>query len=131
MLVNYFLLYIEIARLPTTTTTAVITQFKPVFAHHGIPEELISDNGTQFSSAEFSQFSRDCSFHHITSNPKYPQVNGEAERSVKTIKCILRNNQDPYLGLLAHCSTPLQNGYSPAELLMGCKLRTTILVIPQ
>ena len=35
------------------------------------------------------------------------------------------------MALLVHRSTPLENGYSPAELLMGRKLRTTVPVIPK
>ena len=41
---------------------------------------------------------------------------------------MLTKNEDPYIGLLAYRSTPLENGCSPAELLMGCKLRTTVPV---
>ena len=58
-------------------------------------------------------------FDHVTSSPPvYPQANGEAERAMKTIKQLLEKNSDPYLALLAYHSTPLENGYSPSELLM-------------
>ena len=42
------------------------------------------------------------------------------------MKQLLEKNSDPYLAMLAYRSTPLENGYSPAELLMGRKLRTTL-----
>ncbi|UYV60392.1 SLC38A11 [Cordylochernes scorpioides] len=45
--------------------------------------------------------------------------------------CLLKKNQDPSLGLLEYRSTPLENGYSPAELLMGRKLRTTLPIAPE
>ena len=57
-----------------------------------------------------------------------PQANGEAERAVETIKAIFHKTNDTYLGLLAYRSTPLENGYSPAELLMGRKIRSTVPV---
>ena len=44
------------------------------------------------------------------------------ELYVYTIKDLLNKSDDPYLAILAYRSTPLENGYSPAELLMGRKL---------
>ena len=34
--------------------------------------------------------------------------------------------EDPYLALMTYCATPLEFGYTPAELLMSCKIRTNI-----
>ena len=107
----------------------MVTHLKSIFARHGIPEVFISDNGPQYSSSLFTKFSREYKFNHITSSPRYPQANGEAERAVKTIKAMLDKCSDPYLGLLAYRTTPLENGYSPAELLMGRKLQSTLPVI--
>ncbi|UYV73092.1 TIGD4 [Cordylochernes scorpioides] len=69
-------------------------------------------------------------FNHITSSPRYPQSNRMAERSVKIIKTRLKKSQDPYLGFLAYRTTPLENGFSPSELLMGGKLRTNLPTYP-
>ena len=43
-----------------------------------------------------------------------------------TIKSLLNKEKDPYLAILSYRSTPLQNSYTPAELLMNRKLRTTV-----
>ena len=126
LVVDYFSRYIEIARLHRTTTADVVTHLKSIFARHGIPESLISDNGPQYSSREFQDFAKDYEFLHITSSPYYPQGNGEAERAVGTIKNLLKKSDDPYKALLAYRSTPLQVGYSPAQLLMGRVLRTVV-----
>ena len=50
----------------------------------------------------------------------------EAERAVKTVKAMLKKSDDPYLAMLIYRSTPLQNGFSPAELLMNRRLRTNL-----
>ena len=123
--------FIEIAKLTSTTAVSVISHLISIFIHHGVPEVVVLDNGPQYSSAVFEEFSKEYEFDHVTSGPKYPQANGEAERAVKTTKQLLEKNTDPYLALLAYRSTPLENGYSPSELLMGRKLRTTLPTTPK
>ena len=91
----------------------------------------MSDNGPQFSSSTFSEFAGAYGFRHVTSSPRHPRSNGEAERAVQTVKNLLKKEQDPYLALLSYRSTPLHNGYSPAQLLMGRRLRTTVPTLPR
>lgn len=100
-----------------------------MFSRHGICEFLKSDNGPQFSDSHFKAFAAEYGFVHITSSPKFPQSNGEAERAVQTVKNLTKAS-DPYLALLTYRATPLQNGYSPAELLMGRRLRTAVPALP-
>jgi len=126
LMIDYFSRYIEIAKLNSTTSASVINHLSSIFSRHGIPQILFSDNGPQYKSIEFSTFIKTYGFKHFTSSPRYPQANGEAERAVRTIKQLLSTSSDPYLALLAYRSSPLQNGYSPSELLMGRKLRTTM-----
>ena len=126
LIVDYYSRYIEIARLDRTTADEVISRTKSIFARHGIPEIVVSDNGPQFSAAHYSNFAQSYGFDHITSSPYFPQSNGEAERAVGTIKRLLNKEEDPYMALLAYHTTPLQNGYSPSELLMSRRLRSTV-----
>jgi hypothetical protein len=64
---------------------------------------------------------------HVTSSPRYPQSNGQAKRTVQTVKRLLKKSKDPYLALLSYQSTPLPwCNLSPSELLMGRRLRTTL-----
>ena len=101
------------------------------FCRHGVPEIVVSDNGPQFSAAGFSKFAEDWGFTHLTSSPRCPQSNGEAEHAVKTVKALITKSEDPYLALLSYRSTPLQNRYTPAELLMGRKLRSSLPLSPE
>ena len=109
-----------------TTAEDIISHTKSIFARHGIPEVVYSDNGPQFSSDAYKQFALEYQFTHTTSSPYFPQSNGEAERAVGIIKSLLKKEGDPYLALLAYRSTLLAVGFSPAELLMSRKLRSTI-----
>ena len=52
-----------------------------MFATHGIPEMVCSNNSPQYDSAEFANFAKDWEFKHVTSSPLYAQSNGEAGRA--------------------------------------------------
>lgn len=75
--------FFEIDQLSTKTAKAVIRKVKAHFARHGIPDQVISDNGQPFASREFEEFARAYSFEHATSSPTYPQSNGKAENTCK------------------------------------------------
>ena len=126
LIVDYYSRYIEVSRLSSESAQEVIRHTKSIFARHGIPAEVVSDNGPQFTSEEFQKFSKQYCFSHKTSSPYYPQGNGEAERAVQTVKMLLKKENDAYLALLAYTATPLSCGYSPAQLLMSRQLRSTV-----
>lgn len=132
IIVDYYSRYFELDRLHSTTSGSVIRKMKAVFARHGVPEKLISDNGPQYSSQEFKTFAASWDFEHVTSSPHYPQSNGLAERTVRTAKSILdkahAQKTDPYLSILEHQNTPVDGFKSPAQLLMSRRLRSVLPV---
>ena len=134
---DYFSRYPEVIKITTTTSSSVISALKSIFSRYSIPEEVISDNGPQYASQEFSDFAKEYNFRHTTSSPHFPQSNGHAERAVQTVKKLLKGSEDQYMSLLSYRSTPLPwCGLSPAELLMGRQLRsniphTTVTLTPQ
>ena len=130
LVVDYFSRYPEVIKLTTTTSTAVVNILKSIFSRHGIPEILRSDNGPQFDSQEMSAFASSYGFQLKTSSPHYPQSNGQAERAIRTVKRLLKKSSDPHMALLIYRSTPLNwCGYSPAELLMGRRLRSNLPLV--
>ncbi|XP_038062613.1 uncharacterized protein K02A2.6-like [Patiria miniata] len=64
VLVDYYSNFIEVNKLASTKSSAVITCCKQQFSQYGIPDELITDNGPQFTSAEFRQFTKDYGIKH-------------------------------------------------------------------
>lgn len=123
---DYYSKYPELARLERTRAKDVIHRIKDIFARHGIPEIVRSDNGSQFDCLEFRQFAKMFNFQWIPSSPYNSQSNGLAESGVKTCKKILRKCEDPFLGLLSYRNSPLVGGYSPSQLLFGRSLRDNL-----
>ena len=68
-----------------TTTLRLITALKKDFCRSGVPDILWSDQGPQFTSKIFQDFSKEWGFQHITSSPHYPQSNGKIEATVKSM----------------------------------------------
>ena len=88
IVVDYYSRYWEIARLRNTTSTVVIQKLKKTFSRFGIPEVPRSDNGPQFRSRKFAEFSKNWNFIQNTSSPSHPQGNSLAERSIQTAKIV-------------------------------------------
>jgi len=92
---------------------------KQVFATHGIPHVIASDNGPQFTCYGFRVFVKQSGFKHITSSPYFLQRNVVAENVVKIAK------KSPDIALLNYRAT----GVSLAEVLMGRRLQTRVPTI--
>ena len=69
----------EVYPMLKTTTSKTIELLRHMFAAYGLPEQLVSDNGPQFMSEEFRQFTRGNGIKHIRSSPYHPASNGLAE----------------------------------------------------
>ena len=129
--VDYYSRFIEIAAMNRNKRgSEVVRCLKSMFSRHGIPERVPSDNGPPFDSGEYAKFANDWGFSISTSSPKFPRSNGEVERAVQTAKAILKKGKDQAEALLAYRSTPLACGYSPAQLLMGRNIRSTVPTFP-
>ena len=130
LVVDYYSRFLEVVKLPNTKSATVIMYLKSIFARHGIPSEVISDNGPQYASGEFRSFAQKWEFKHTTVSPLSPQANGLVEKTVQIVKNLLikakKDGRDPYLSLLEYRNTPIDDIASPPQLLISRRLRTRI-----
>ena len=129
VVVDYYSRFIELLHLPDLTSKTLVYKFKNLFARHGLPYSLRTDNARSFNSEEFLKFTQEHDIDHEFSSPHFSQSNGAAESAVKIAKKCLKQ-EDPFLALLMHRSTPHSaTGVSPAELLYGRKIRSQVPVL--
>ena len=138
VVVDAFSKWIDIFPVKSASSATTIDKLRILFANHGIPESIVSDNGSPFTSAEMKEFLITNGVKHITSSPYHPSSNGLAERAVQTCKSALKKMSGTSLAiklqrfLLNYRITPQgTTGIPPSQLLMGRLLRTRLdLVIP-
>ena len=116
-----------------STALMTVRELRDSFVQHGLPDELVSDNGPCFTSNVFQDFMTQNGIRHIAVAPYHPASNGLAERAVQTFKDGVKKMQAGTLEeriarfLFAYRTTPhTTTGVSPAELLMGRKLKTRL-----
>lgn len=144
LLVDSYSKWIEAKCLRTTTTSKTIDCLKEIFAAYGYPEELVSDNGPQFTSHEFSDFAASHGIRHTRTPPYHASSNGAAERLVQTTKASLLKQvlHDNLTGqhrtlhqrlsdfLLAYRNTPNSvTGRTPAELFLKRQPRVKLSLL--
>ena len=125
--------WIEAFCTQNATSNDVIAKLRPLFATFGVPETIVSDNGTCFVSEEFEHFLIQNGIKHSTTAPYHPASNGLAEHAVHIIKHGLKKEVAGDMNtrlakiLLNYRITPQSTtGVSPSELLLGRRLRTRL-----
>uniref|UniRef100_A0A8C5Q3F0 Gypsy retrotransposon integrase-like protein 1 n=1 Tax=Leptobrachium leishanense TaxID=445787 RepID=A0A8C5Q3F0_9ANUR len=124
---------LEVVPVSSMTTTRVIRELRRLFATHGLPDVIVSDNGAQFTAAEFQSFLNANMIRHIKSAPFHPATNGQAERMVRTTKEALKrmtngdwNHRLANFLLCQHTTPTTATSRSPAELRWGRRLTTKL-----
>ena len=134
VIVDYFSNFWEMEKLERNTTTEVVRVLKKNFSRYGIPNIMISDNASTFTSVEFKYFTKLWDIEHRTISPRHSQSNGMVESAVKNAKKLLKKawkaNQDVHLAILNYRNTPdaiMQ--LSPAQRMLNRRTRTLLPMV--
>ena len=123
--------WLDVHLMSSISSAATIEKLRIVFATHGLPRKVVTDNGPSFTSAEFREFMSYNGITHVTTAPYHPSSNGLAERAVQTFKLGVKRTEGKSVQerlsnfLLTYRITPhTSTGVSPAQLLMKRRLRS-------
>lgn len=82
--------------IPCTSASATILLLKEIIRNHGVPNEIVTDNGSEFLSREFKDYLELNKIKHNRTPPYHPQTNGLVERFHGTLMNSLRKACSPY-----------------------------------
>ena len=138
ILTDVFSKWVEVFVVSTANSLQTIEKLRMCFATHGVPEIMVSDNGSAFTSGEFDGFAKRNGIRLITSAPYHPSSNGAAERAVQTFKRHMEKQEKSGISiqdlvsqfLFTYRNTPhSRTGLTPAEVLLKRKPRTHLSLI--
>ena len=140
-LVDYTTRYPEAVPLKKITTEAVAEALLDIYSRVGIPEEVLTDQGTPFMSECMQEVSRLLSIKGLTSTPYHPICNGLVERWNGTLKSMLKRlcQDQPKQWhrlinpvLFAYREVPQEStGFSPFHLLYGHSVRGPGMILKE
>ena len=85
VVIDQYTKYPEVDIVESTKFSKLEPCLDHIFATHGIPKQLSTDNGPPYNSHEMSQYAKKMGFHHHPVTPEDPQSNGFAESFVKPL----------------------------------------------
>ena len=139
VMVDYATRYPEAVALRNIDTESVAEALWEMWSRVGIPEEVLSDRGTQFTSGVMAEVYRLLSVKGLRTSPYHAQANGLVERFNGTLKSMLKKlcqerpkEWDRFLpaALFAYREVPqASTGFSPFELLFGRTVRGPMSVL--
>lgn len=144
IVIDSFSKWLEVFIMHSTSSFKTIERLRTLFATYGLPELLVSDNASCFTSHEFRDFLQKNGVKFKLIPPYHPASNGAAERSVQIVKknllrqvlddqnksksTTLQHKLDNFL--FAYRNTPhTVTGQTPAELFLNWKPRTRLSLL--
>ena len=138
---DYATRYPEAVPLHSCEAERIAEELMKLFSRVGIPKEILTDQGSNFTSRLLAELYAMLQVRAIRTTPYHPQTDGLVERFNQTLKAMLRRtvNQEgkdwdrliPYL-LFAYREVPqASTGFSPFELLYGRKVRGPLDVVKE
>ena len=126
--------WIEAEVVKNMESSATINLIDKWVSRYGIPNQIVTDNGTQFTSGQFKSQIKQNDINHITSPAFHQSSNGCAERAVQTLKKTLLKNEvsrehfqkQIYQVLMRYRATPNYTGITPSERFLGRNIRTLL-----
>ncbi|XP_060605940.1 uncharacterized protein K02A2.6-like [Ruditapes philippinarum] len=138
-MIDYATRYPEAIALPSIETERVAEALVDMYSRLGVPEEMLTDCGSQFTSQIMNEVSRLLSLRQLTTTPYHPMCNGLVEKFNGSLKQMLKRmcserptDWDKYLNamLFAYREVPQESlGFSPFELLYGRSIRGPITIL--
>ena len=123
--------WVEVEIMNNVTSVGTIHKLRKMFATHGLPLFVVSDNGPAFVGEEFEMFLKKNGIRHIRTAPYHPSSNGQAERMVRMFKESMKTLQSGDVEtklnrlLFRYRITPhTTTGTSPAEIMFNRELRS-------
>ena len=140
-LVDFATRYPEAVPLKNIEAVTIADALVDIFSRIGVPQEILSDRGSQFTSGLFAEVTKLLSMRQLFTTPYHPAGNGLVERFNGTLKTMLRRmcaekptDWDRYLGalLFAYREAPqASQGFSPFELIYGRRVRGPLSLLKE
>ena len=134
IVVDVYSRWLEVVKVAGTSTKETVNKLRSIFATHGLPEVIVSDNGPAFISEDYKKYLKLNGISNMKTAPYHPSSNGPVERYVQTFKIMFKKatecgdvSEKLDRLLFSYRTTPHSvSGLTPAELLMKRKLRTRL-----
>ena len=95
--------WMEVEIVNAASTQNTIEHLRSVFARFGLPKVMVTDNGSCFTSSDFTKFTRRNQIRHLRTAPYHPSFNGLAERAVQTFKLGMKKQTNGTLQTKLSC----------------------------